>query len=311
MDTILENFDATMQRIRALPFHAQEALCNRISFGLEDYMKRFPAYAIRVYKDVFGTLFRETGFMPRDKVILEIGPGFSVGVLFLAGLSGAAKVCGVDAFPHDKGPDNDYIASMYVHAMRDREFLISDEKRLDENAFTEVFARLVQKDAMGNFAYRPEKLEFHYPFTAEQLPFADDSFDCVYSFATFEHFRDPGAAAAQLYRVTKPGGVNFHSIDLRDHRNFEEPLGFLSLSEEQWRKAGETSGGYSFTNRLRSPEIIACFERQGFRTLKELPFLTCSITRDLRLRLDPAYREFSDDVLGILGCWYIFQKQGT
>jgi|WetSurMetagenome_2_1015567.scaffolds.fasta_scaffold213363_2 SAM-dependent methyltransferase len=308
MNDILSAFDRIMHGINAHPFHAQEALCNRISFVLEDHMKRFPAYAIRVYKDVFGTLSREAGFNAKDKVILEIGPGFSVGVLFLAGLSGAAKVCAVDAFPHDKGSDNDYIASMYGHLLNDRSFLIGDARHLDENAFTDTFARFVRKDAQSGFAYRPEKLEFHFPFSVEHLPFANDVFDCVYSFATFEHFRDPQAAAAELNRITKPGGINFHSVDLRDHRNFEEPLEFLSMTEDSWQEQGRQSNGYSFTNRLRSPEIVRCFANHGFSPLKELPFLTCSVSPDLRKRLAPGYQDFSDEVLGILGCQYIFKK---
>jgi SAM-dependent methyltransferase len=308
MNDVLSTFDGIMHGINALPFHAQETICNRISFVLEDHMKRFPAYAIRVYKDVFGTLFREAGFSAKDKVILEIGPGFSVGVLFLAGLSGAAKVCAVDAFPHDKGSDNDYIASMYGHMLKDRSFLIGDARYLDKDAFTDTFARFVRKDANSGFEYRQEKLEFHFPFSVEHLPFADDSFDCVYSFATFEHFRDPEAAAAELHRITKPGGINFHSVDLRDHRNFEEPLEFLSMTEDRWQEQGRQSNGYSFTNRLRSPEITKCFVNHGFNQLKEFPFLACSVSQDLRRRLAPEYRGFSDEILGILGCRYILQK---
>ncbi len=308
MHDVLEKFDSMMQGLRNLPFYEQEALCKRMSFSLEDHMKRFPAYAVRVYQDVFGTLFRETGFSPKGKSILEIGPGFSVGVLFLAGLSGAANVCAVDAFAHDKGSDNDYISSMYVQVLRDRSFLIGEARCLDDDAFTDAFARFVRQEANGRFAYRPEKLDVQFPYSVERLPYADESFDCVYSFATFEHFRDPDAAVGELRRITRPGGVNFHSVDLRDHRNFEEPLEFLSLSEDQWREVGRKSGGYSFTNRLRSTEITERFTRGGFKQLKELPFLTCSISTDLRNRLMPEYQRFSDDVLGILGCRYIFQK---
>lgn len=39
----------------------------------------------------------------------------------------------------------------------------------------------------------------------ERLPFADDSFDFVFTQAVFEHVRDPFLAARELLRVTKPG----------------------------------------------------------------------------------------------------------
>lgn len=41
---------------------------------------------------------------------------------------------------------------------------------------------------------------------AHRLPFADDVFEAIISFNTFEHLRDPALAAKELHRVLKPGG---------------------------------------------------------------------------------------------------------
>src|SRR5262249_49111061 len=41
---------------------------------------------------------------------------------------------------------------------------------------------------------------------AHHLPFADESFDAVVSFNTFEHLYDPDRATAEIFRVLKPGG---------------------------------------------------------------------------------------------------------
>lgn len=42
---------------------------------------------------------------------------------------------------------------------------------------------------------------------AQALPFADDSFDLVLSFAVLEHVPNPFIAAAEMMRVLKPGGT--------------------------------------------------------------------------------------------------------
>ncbi|WP_122087963.1 methyltransferase domain-containing protein [Halalkalicoccus subterraneus] len=55
------------------------------------------------------------------------------------------------------------------------------------------------------------KLGKHDPVTfylgdAERLPFADDSFDVVWSSGSIEYWPDPVATLAEIRRITKPGG---------------------------------------------------------------------------------------------------------
>jgi SAM-dependent methyltransferase len=59
------------------------------------------------------------------------------------------------------------------------------------------------------------RLEFHVA-DAHQLPFADDSFDAVYSLRVFEIIADPRRALEEIVRVLRPGGrllVNCPDID--------------------------------------------------------------------------------------------------
>jgi SAM-dependent methyltransferase len=41
----------------------------------------------------------------------------------------------------------------------------------------------------------------------EEMPYEDESFDLVLCTQVFEHLEDPGAAAREIYRVLRPGGV--------------------------------------------------------------------------------------------------------
>jgi SAM-dependent methyltransferase len=47
---------------------------------------------------------------------------------------------------------------------------------------------------------------------AQVLPFRDDAFDVVFSFAVLEHVRDPFACAAEIVRVLKPGGSVYGQV---------------------------------------------------------------------------------------------------
>ena len=48
--------------------------------------------------------------------------------------------------------------------------------------------------------------------SVEQLPFADESFDLISSDAVMEHVRNLRAAAGEMARVLKPGGMALHSF---------------------------------------------------------------------------------------------------
>jgi SAM-dependent methyltransferase len=55
---------------------------------------------------------------------------------------------------------------------------------------------------------RGQEGRFHYLVgVAEQLPFADDSFDLVTCQTVLIHARDPRATIAEMIRVTRPGGL--------------------------------------------------------------------------------------------------------
>jgi ubiquinone/menaquinone biosynthesis C-methylase UbiE len=54
----------------------------------------------------------------------------------------------------------------------------------------------------------------------EQLPFADASFDVVYSFQVLEHVQDPFRVLAEAWRVLRPGGILY--CNAPNYRTFFE-----------------------------------------------------------------------------------------
>ncbi len=76
-----------------------------------------------------------------------------------------------------------------------------------------------------------------------QLPFADHSFDAIFSHALFEHLNDPILALKEMQRVVKPDGVV--GVRTRDWEGTllapEDPL--LRYSIELWERLSALNGG--------------------------------------------------------------------
>jgi SAM-dependent methyltransferase len=63
--------------------------------------------------------------------------------------------------------------------------------------------------------------------TAGRLPFQDNSLACVVSQEVFEHLTDPSAAAREVLRVLRPGGLFYFQVPFI--------IGFHSAPHDYWR----------------------------------------------------------------------------
>lgn len=98
-----------------------------------------------------------------------------------------------------------------------------------------------------------------------ELPFADASFDAVYSMGTIEHFRDSERALAEMVRVLRPGGRAIIGVPNR-HDPFLRPLLAAAL-----QALGLYSYGYekSFSRRA----LKEMLERAGLQVVAETAIL--------------------------------------
>ena len=195
----------------------------------------------------------------RGRSILEIGPGMDLGVPLLAAGLGA-EAYAIDRYPCPFDPK--------VHP--------------------EVYRLLLERAAAALPGFDPTPIEECLAagaHRARRLHWADlgledllderlrerhaiptAGIDITYSNATFEHLADGRAAIEALFVVTAPGGVGFHQIDLRDHRDFSRPLEYLTLAPDEFRALFERVEG-SCGNRLRGQQFEAFAREVGFEAV--------------------------------------------
>ena len=97
------------------------------------------------------------------------------------------------------------------------------------------------------------------------LPFADGSFDAVYSMGTVEHFAETDHALAEIRRVLKPGGRAIIGVPNR-HDPFLRPLLVTCLDAFGWY-------GYGLEKSYSRRTFRGMLERAGFEVVHETGIL--------------------------------------
>ncbi|NDC49220.1 MAG: methyltransferase domain-containing protein [Micrococcales bacterium] len=132
-----------------------------------------------------------------------------------------------------------------------------------------------------------------------------EAFDITLSNAVFEHLYHPLKALSSLRRVTRKGGMGFHQVDFRDHRDFSRPLEYLLLDELTFLEIMEEQH-YKCGNRIRPDEMEALFRYVGFGEVEFFPnmwarseYLLDLVPRLRAARFSP-YADISVDRLQVI-----------
>jgi SAM-dependent methyltransferase len=272
-------------------------------------------YAHLVYAEVDGLVRRYGG---RSGSILEIGPGANLGALFCFVASDYTNVAGVDIAAAEP-PATGFYSSLrdYLSCVGSwrwwRQFATASFPNV---TFPTLADRFNVEDALRQIDYRA-------PVSSAALPFADQSFDVVFSVAALEHVADPGATVAEVRRILKPGGLAIHEIDLVHHGS-ADPLKFLEWEEDEWCRRSERYGDARsqdgllegnwgqevYCNRLRHSEWLTLFG-DGLECLHNEPIMLYDPSEIDPTRFVEPFRSKSPGDLSVLAFRIVARKPAS
>jgi len=202
-------------------------------------------------KTVRGYIARIPGGDPawlEGRDVLEIGPGIHYGVPLILACFGA-RVAVADRFRPAWQPA--YHPVFYGHLL-DR--FAGEFPGIDPSPL-----RAAMKDQAS---LKDHLTEIEAP--VERIPRTNrNRYDAIFSNAVLEHLILPARAMRRLAWVTRPGGLGFHQVDFRDHRDFTRPLEYLLLGRVRFWKMFYWSHG-ECGNRLRPADFSRIFSKSGF-----------------------------------------------
>jgi SAM-dependent methyltransferase len=140
------------------------------------------------------------------------------------------------------------------------------------------------------------------PQPAEALEgVADASLDVVLSNAVLEHVQDFSQAVHELARISRPGSIQAHQIDWRDHWDFARPLDHLLMPADAF-DAERAQTGCQRGTQLRPPEMAEAFAADFW--LDEIEpncFAEPAYLDEIMQRLPDRFARFPRPSLRILG----------
>ena len=193
----------------------ERIIFNPYSFGfnhLEYARKQFESFLLKI-----------SPTRVRNKVILELGPGGSIGFGLLTLKNGAKKYYAIENGDHTKV---------------DSKIFKAYKKLLDNNT------RLISEFFTKDFHFNREKICFIEDDQTSQYNLPDNSVDIIYSCAVLEHVHNLDFCFSEMTRVLKNGGIMNHQVDLRDHIFSQRSIWFLKIGDSVFNTLFSKTGEY-------------------------------------------------------------------
>jgi hypothetical protein len=255
------------------------------------------------------------------KRILELGPGYHIGVLLLFAAHGAGYVAGLDKFvPFQTGP---YFHKFYSR-LRDT---LADGEKAKFDAAIQLQPQIALRAGRGGYIYGKE-----LPEVVTEL--GPGTYDLISSNAVIEEMYNPDPIFEAQDRLLQPGGVLVHKIDLGDYGVFTKyhfpALEFLTVPEWAYRPMSEAAGQ---PNRRRVNYYRDVARRLGYtwriyvtyilgvdrelvppklqiEPTVDYPDSSLQMIREIRPRLAAQFRGISDADLLVQGIFFVARKPG-
>jgi SAM-dependent methyltransferase len=183
--------------------------------------------------------------------LLELGPGDTIASALYAAALGVRRIWLMDVGDH-ASPDMDAYRAIAA------DLGTGFAARLDFASRDALLASLGATYLTGGLA--------------DLAAIPDGAVDLTLSYTVLEHVRRAEFAPLmeELHRITAPGGLAHHLVDLMDHLG--GGLNHLRCGDGLWEHPSIAGSGF-YTNRLTRAEIIGAAEAAGFEAA--VPYVSC------------------------------------
>jgi ubiquinone/menaquinone biosynthesis C-methylase UbiE len=125
--------------------------------------------------------------------------------------------------------------------------------------FSSTALQIARRKITGEQTPRCSQLELAQA-DAQNLPYADNSFDIIVSCETIEHLPDPAAALKEMARVTRSGGMLFLTTP-----NYFNLMGLYNLYARARNRKATPGADQPFDRVFLFPQIRALLRNAGWR----------------------------------------------
>lgn len=221
--------------------------------------------------EYFKGVIEEQNISVKNKIIMELGPGNSLimGYNFL--MCEAKKVILIDKYPLNAYKNVTINIDNHVEINKIKKSKRAKKQEvffLKELEFIKKKYSPKEPKFIKNKTIDKEKLLFIAKDLSEIKKTDISKPDIIISNSVLEHIENVELSIYAMSNILSGNGILIHSIDFKDHYNFNRPFLFYKYSDKIWEKY-LTKIGVSYTNRLRYDEFISLFNKYGFELVSE------------------------------------------